>query len=83
MLATPIVPEFGATTLVLHGVAALRDLLEFQEHVARAADAKRVFQAEFIAADILECAGSILYNVDEALQGGVGLALPLGCWLGD
>ena len=77
MLATPIVPEFGAAALVLHGVA-LRDLLEFQEHVARAADAKRVFQAEFVAADILEYAGSILYNVDEALQGGVGLALPLG-----
>ena len=29
MLATPIVPEFGATTLVLHGVA-LRDLWSFK-----------------------------------------------------
>ena len=52
--------------------------LEFQGHVARAADAKRVFQAEFVAADVLECAGAFLDDVDEALQGGVSLALPLG-----
>ena len=50
----------------------------FQGHVARAADAKRVFQTEFVAADVLECAGAVLYDVDEAFQGGVGLALPLG-----
>ena len=78
MLATQIVPECirGSRTGTSRGSSSRS--LEFQEHVARAADAKRIFQAEFVAADVLECAGAIFYDVDEALQGGVSLALPLG-----